>query len=407
MTPAQDGLANETPTTAQDPYRQLIALCRAGRLFEVEEWYKSGKPTQPPTPNRRPTPIGVAIEKGFHSLVEVLLRHGVKPTGRVLYDAVRRDRADIVELLFRYGADANSIRFEDVVCTYNPEIVRMFVEGGADLVTDYPVAEGFKTATKPMLRIYRHYVERFPALKLQASIALRHFCREGSLRGVCLLLWVGADPRTKVPEAYGDDDAEMWESALWQAVSSGQLEIVKKIGIEPKKDNLNELLSAACSSDDESMIRHMIESGADPNAEASGVQAPLDALLWQLDCAVSFASPGMEWLRADDPIRCIKLFIKLGGKWRPRQEKAIPNLRSCLYRLSPGTVVDLAKLFKQHDFCSDEVIIELLNTPKMREHLRKQYQFKGLHKLIPFFKKWLSAGRAAQAERSSGSPSAD
>src|SRR5689334_18239385 len=111
-----------------DPYRELIAHCRAGRLFEVDDWYKAGKPTQPPTPHRRLTPLGVAVERGFHSLIEVLLRHGVKPTGRDLSDAVSRGRVDIVDLLFRNGANPNSVWFENVVHTYDPEIIRMFIE---------------------------------------------------------------------------------------------------------------------------------------------------------------------------------------------------------------------------------------------------------------------------------------
>lgn len=129
-------------TSYQELYDELIALCRAGHLSELDGWFKSGKPTAPPTPRRRLTPIGVAIEQGFYSLVKVLLRHGVSPNGRPLRDAVFMGRADIVELLFKFGADVHSVGFVDAVLSHEPGIVRMFVEYGADLVTGYPIAEG-------------------------------------------------------------------------------------------------------------------------------------------------------------------------------------------------------------------------------------------------------------------------
>jgi len=57
--------------------KPLIDLCRAGRLFEVQAWIADGKPinSPPPPPKRarKNCPLQVSIEKGFHSLVQVLL----------------------------------------------------------------------------------------------------------------------------------------------------------------------------------------------------------------------------------------------------------------------------------------------------------------------------------------------
>ena len=52
----------------------LIALCRAGKLYEVDKWITSGKSIQTP-PEIRKTPLHIAIDLGFHSLVELLARH--------------------------------------------------------------------------------------------------------------------------------------------------------------------------------------------------------------------------------------------------------------------------------------------------------------------------------------------
>jgi hypothetical protein len=54
--------------------KELIRLCEAGRLYEVEAWIRAGKCLTVPKEVRK-TPLTVAMSTGFHSLVELLLRH--------------------------------------------------------------------------------------------------------------------------------------------------------------------------------------------------------------------------------------------------------------------------------------------------------------------------------------------
>ena len=54
--------------------KELIRLCETGRLYEVEAWIRAGKSLAVPKEVRK-TPLTVAISTGFHSLVELLLRH--------------------------------------------------------------------------------------------------------------------------------------------------------------------------------------------------------------------------------------------------------------------------------------------------------------------------------------------
>jgi hypothetical protein len=92
--------------------------------------------------------VGIAIEKGFHSLLEVFLRNGAPRDPRTLWSAVRWRRREMVELLFSYGADARAVSFQHVIAFNDPEIVKMFVDRGADLVTGYPLAGGDPMATR-------------------------------------------------------------------------------------------------------------------------------------------------------------------------------------------------------------------------------------------------------------------
>ena len=54
--------------------KHLLRLCKIGRLFEVEKWISNGNSLVVPV-DVRPTPLEIALETGFHSLVELLLRN--------------------------------------------------------------------------------------------------------------------------------------------------------------------------------------------------------------------------------------------------------------------------------------------------------------------------------------------
>ena len=215
----------DTPT---DDFKELCRLCNQGRLYEVEVWCKAGRPVDFTHWNPRLTPIGIAIDRRFHSLVELLLRNGASPSGGALRLAVRQANLGIVELLFRFGADWQSVAFKEVIRCAHPGIVKMFIERGADIFADYPIAEGLKLATKAFLGVYKDYIDRFPQLRVQAAIALRHFCAKGSMRGVCLLLWAGADPHLPVPRKFGEP-ADLWESACEEAKWKHNADILRKL----------------------------------------------------------------------------------------------------------------------------------------------------------------------------------
>ena len=54
--------------------KELLRLCKLGRLYDVQGWITSGKSLCLPS-NLRTTPLKVALDTGFHSLVELLVRN--------------------------------------------------------------------------------------------------------------------------------------------------------------------------------------------------------------------------------------------------------------------------------------------------------------------------------------------
>jgi hypothetical protein len=107
----------------------LVALCRAGRLFDVQAWIASGKPVNPPpkAPKgaRIKSPLDVALETGFHSMVDVLLRAGAlqEPQlgyGSPLSRALAARRLDIIELLVEFGCDPRSVDLSEILSALCP-----------------------------------------------------------------------------------------------------------------------------------------------------------------------------------------------------------------------------------------------------------------------------------------------
>jgi hypothetical protein len=69
--------------STRDELRPFLALCREGRLYEVERWLADGRQVQlDPEAIRRgyrpPSALEVGIESGQHSLTRLLLRSGYR-----------------------------------------------------------------------------------------------------------------------------------------------------------------------------------------------------------------------------------------------------------------------------------------------------------------------------------------
>jgi len=166
--------------------KELIRLCQAGRLYEVEAWIGAGRSLLVPREIRL-SPLRVAISTGFHSLVDLLLRHEHRKDEKndALRHALFLDRPAFIELAVVHGADIASIPFLDVLLTGDRELVAFFLERGADPTADYPFARAFRELrAKTTLGLYldcrRGRPELAVQLQEQADMALRQFCQDGT-----------------------------------------------------------------------------------------------------------------------------------------------------------------------------------------------------------------------------------
>jgi hypothetical protein len=104
--------------TSREELTGLLELCRAGRIYDVETWIADGRPLQisgtgPRRHGRRQaTALEVAMERGNHSLVLLLLANGYDPNqeeSSPLDQALRDRRWDLVDLLLDWGEQESTL----------------------------------------------------------------------------------------------------------------------------------------------------------------------------------------------------------------------------------------------------------------------------------------------------------
>lgn len=174
------------------------------------------------------------------------------PKNSALGEAVAMRRLDLCDLLHANGAEINSVPFVDVLLTWEPNLIRFFLDRGADPVNGRPFAEAFRSKIRTALRAFldckRAHPELVEQLQQQLDCALRYFCGEGDLKWVSLLIWAGGDPRSRGPCLGKDytEDPEGYTSGLEEACRSENLDVLKKLKPDPKRDKFRRA-SSRCS----------------------------------------------------------------------------------------------------------------------------------------------------------------
>ncbi len=366
------------PELPHDDSKRLLQLCKTGRLYDIEEWVRSGKSLKVPDGSRK-TPLSVALRAGFHSLLELLLRHESSQQSKnaVLEEAVQMRRPDLVELAVKYGAEPASIPFGDVLLSWDRTNALFFLEGGADVITEAPFARAFHARVRTALGCYLECKRRRPELvtqlQEQVDIALRQFCREGNLKWVSLLMWAGGGPRSKGPSLEYLDDPEMSTTALDEACTWGHLDVLKKLQPDPNRDDLSSLLCAASLFARTEIMAYLLSLGADPNDQAGGGSRALDGCIGHLrweDVDAPFyggrnrQTPAYMVSRSREAIR---LLVEHEAIWRP--EEHLNSYRRTLCQIEPTVTVEIVGLLLKHGACADAVLHDLLRTRRMQEHL--------------------------------------
>ena len=99
--------------------KELIQMCRTGRLYEIQRWISEGKSIDIAVASKRRRPeslLELAVETGFHSLVELIAKNeqGADAKTAALCAAVSARRMDLIEVLCANGAEPKTVPLDTV-----------------------------------------------------------------------------------------------------------------------------------------------------------------------------------------------------------------------------------------------------------------------------------------------------
>jgi Ankyrin repeats (3 copies) len=353
-----------------DDLKQLCLLCRAGKLFAVQEWIRTGRRHQLPQGHFTNSPLRISIQCGFHSLVEVLLQGGAseQEKNEALVFAVSERNLDLVKLLCEYGADINSIDPEEVFWSRHPAIIAWFIANGMDLESGESIAKAFRDKQREFLGIYMDLRDQVPSARKQAAMALRYHAKEGDLKWVSLLLWAGGDPRLSVPRIDKREcDDEEDDTALNAAIRYGRVEIVKKIRLDPLRDDHTRLLNQYFIRPNPKIIELLIKAGADVANLDPDVT---ESVFCSFECCLVTSLDDDETC-TEEALRCMEILGANGVRWYSPDKHELSRLRRALAGISPHAAIQHLQKIANSGIMEQSVFSELMRTPKMKEILKQ------------------------------------
>lgn len=377
-----------------DELAPLVALCRDGKLFEVQDWIRKGRPVALPkdagSKGASRNPLRLAIDCGFHSLVQVLLEAGAPQRERnyhALDHAVDLRRHDLAELLFKHGAKAEDVSMRFVLESWSPDMVDLFLARGASLQRGRPVAWALIAKIRTTLRLLKRDSEPSQDLRDQAAIALRYHANEGNAKWVSLLLWAGADPcqrgiyRIEDLEADQDEDEESDDdgepfNAVELAVSAGKLEILKLprmlAASRPPRQPAGSLLEHGTYHSKPDLLSFLLEQGHLPSALPDRGTRAINLHLHDMTFDPSIYSrfhdttPSLiDSSEARDHMKAVHMLLAHGAMWLPKDAREIGNVRRSLIKMKPGYLLEFAWLLRAYGAARRRDVLELLRPPSV------------------------------------------
>lgn len=357
--------------------RELLSLCKAGKLYQIEDWIKSGRSISV-HPKSRDSPLHIAVRTGFHSLLELLARNceTTEELNEVLIQAVRRQQFDMARMLVEVGADPLSVPFPDVICAWDPEMMRYFMGKGCDVFADDALARALSYRIRTALGFYMDYKRQHPErredLQVQLDTALALHCREGDEKWVSMLMWADGNPHAKVRDLERknhDHITKPWYliSGAEEAARKGHTKILELLKLNPAHEDAQNLLYEACSGIHVSAVHYLLKIGISPNDKEDGGSSGLDAILFQIDwgkrCLYKHSST------ADNCLKIAKDLIQHRAKWTPDAHN-LRGARRAVCQVEPKYASQLVGLLKRPRVCDPEILAKFTGAAKMQEMLK-------------------------------------
>lgn len=251
--------AGSAPEPADD-LKDLVpfaALCREGRIYEVERWIDSGKPIYARTYRGHgrqsvDSPLEIAIETRQFDLAQLLLCNGFPPDSGdelPLDLALRERKFEFFDLLMAWGADLLRADLYAVLDTYDADLYERCWQSGMDFTREHALARMLAehSSNRPAYGWARRHKDE-ERIARELAIALHLAIAENRERAVALLMWAGADAHRKAPDirwSYEEQEDEQ-STAVTLAVMYGRGQMLPMLKPEAGQDDFEELWEHVC-----------------------------------------------------------------------------------------------------------------------------------------------------------------
>ncbi len=315
-------------------YEYLVKLCRAGKLYEAEALLREGVDLNPP-PSRRQSALAVSVDRGFHSLVVLLLGSGARPTAKDMWEVAQTGNVEFMKLCLDHGGRFDDYRDIMVACERGGgPAIDVLAAHGVDMVTRAPLVEALCTGNKSVIGAWKRHLDRDPRLASQGAMALADFARAGSERGVALMLWAGADPRMAVPEAEERESERPkgYTTALAEAVAGGRVAILRAMKIDPLMDDLAALVCLADQHERRDAMEYLFDL-CTPQQRARSLRRMLESAFWSLEWKSDPRSGWWGEYPASSEVEKIERFARMGASLNTRRNQLLElRVRAALRR---------------------------------------------------------------------------
>lgn len=357
---------------------RLRAFCKFGRLFDAQRLLEEVG-TAKLRITLKWTPVFTAIDRGFHSLVELLLRyeHAQWDLEKAYAGALSRHRPDLAALILRSPWWLAPIDPVAVLATGDVTLAIKLTNAGIDFTEGDTILRGAMKNAAGTLNIVKALELRSVKVEDQLYSAMITHANEGHASSLIRFLRAGFDPHRKA--CYLNERGRMMDeedSAVHLAMYSGNPGLFAALKPNPQKDDAVTLINTAVYLGDTRLLQILLDAGFELNCKPNGGSPALDVIL--SGSALKHRVPLQNYLnrkvlvkyqqnQADNFLHAVQSYLQQGARWIPDTARNELTLtRDTLRALGEQHVTRLIDMLDKHG-ASRKDISKLFAAYRMRE----------------------------------------
>lgn len=270
----------------EEPLDRLREMVRLGQLFKVQTWIGEGNPVYLED-DKRPSVLHLAVDSGFHSMVEVLAGAWPRQAGLnwALAFACEKRRLDMAAMLMELGAEIIKVPLTVIAGTCDIPLMTHVLDRWQEFDQENGLYEIVTSMPRPLTGFIKERQHAIPNSQMQLARAMKHFALKDHPLWVGLTVWMGGDARLACPSPDEDDEVEEnWTTPLAYAVSLASNDAVRAMQVTAR-DNATDLLKLLhiYRRDGIELLRYLLSRGAAVNDKPGGGTFAEDLVVHAVD----------------------------------------------------------------------------------------------------------------------------